>query len=180
MGRHRFVGTRRVDPYGHLPRGTDVDRSRPVRLGTPRARGRRTRTGRQPCAGPRPSDDAGIAHHQRRHARWQTRCRIESPSFQTKAGRIPAFVAPPPGTALISTDRLLNRVPKKRDPNDARATPHADGGGMDDKPLWWRRPMLREDYDETRRASWLELFVDLMFVAIISACARGLALDVTL
>jgi len=50
---------------------------------------------------------------------------------------------------------------------------------MADEPLWWRRPMLRED-DETRRASWLELFVDLMFVAIISACARGLALDVTL
>jgi low temperature requirement protein LtrA len=48
-----------------------------------------------------------------------------------------------------------------------------------DEPLWWRRPMLREDDDETRRASWLELFVDLMFVAIISACARGLALDVT-
>ncbi|MDR3686426.1 MAG: low temperature requirement protein A [Coriobacteriia bacterium] len=51
---------------------------------------------------------------------------------------------------------------------------------MVDEPLWWRRPMLREDDDETRRASWLELFVDLMFVAIISACARGLALDVTL
>jgi len=50
---------------------------------------------------------------------------------------------------------------------------------MVDEPLWWRRPLLREDDDETRRASWLELFVDLMFVAIISACARGLALDVT-
>lgn len=50
---------------------------------------------------------------------------------------------------------------------------------MVDEPLWWRRPMLREDEDETRRASWLELFVDLMFVAIISACARGLALDIT-
>jgi low temperature requirement protein LtrA len=47
-----------------------------------------------------------------------------------------------------------------------------------DQPLWWRRPMLREG-DEERRASWLELFVDLMFVAIISACARGLALDIT-
>ena len=50
---------------------------------------------------------------------------------------------------------------------------------MADEPMWWRRPMLREDDDEMRRASWLELFVDLMFVAIISACARGLALDVT-
>ena len=51
---------------------------------------------------------------------------------------------------------------------------------MADEPLWWRRPTLREDDDERRRATWLELFVDLMFVAIISACARGLALDVTL
>ena len=51
---------------------------------------------------------------------------------------------------------------------------------MVEGPLWWRRPMLREEDDEgARRATWLELFVDLMFVAIISACARGLALDVT-
>jgi len=50
---------------------------------------------------------------------------------------------------------------------------------MVEEPLWWRRPTLREDEDETRRATWLELFVDLMFVAIISALARGLALDVT-
>lgn len=49
---------------------------------------------------------------------------------------------------------------------------------MADEPLWWRRPLLRDD-DEVRRATWLELFVDLMFVAIISACARGLAVDVT-
>ena len=51
---------------------------------------------------------------------------------------------------------------------------------MVDEPLWWRRPTLREDEDEVRRASWLELFVDLMFVAIISACARGLASDISL
>jgi low temperature requirement protein LtrA len=51
---------------------------------------------------------------------------------------------------------------------------------MVEEPLWWRRPLLREDEDEIRRATWLELFVDLMFVAIISACARGLALDLTL
>jgi len=51
---------------------------------------------------------------------------------------------------------------------------------MVEGPLWWRRPLLREEDDEgARRATWLELFVDLMFVAIISACARGLALDVT-
>ena len=49
---------------------------------------------------------------------------------------------------------------------------------MVDEPLWWRRPTLRENDDEVRRATWLELFVDLMFVAIISACARGLAMDV--
>lgn len=50
---------------------------------------------------------------------------------------------------------------------------------MADQPFWWRRPMLREDDDGARRATWLELFIDLMFVAIISACARQLALDVT-
>jgi low temperature requirement protein LtrA len=48
------------------------------------------------------------------------------------------------------------------------------------EPMWWRRPQLREDADEIRRASWLELFIDLMFVAIISACARALALDLSL
>jgi low temperature requirement protein LtrA len=51
---------------------------------------------------------------------------------------------------------------------------------MVDEPLWWRRPLLREDEDEMRRASWLELFVDLMFVAIISAVSRVLAADVSL
>lgn len=51
---------------------------------------------------------------------------------------------------------------------------------MVEEPLWWRRPLLREDDDEARRASWLELFVDLMFVAIISALSRALALDISL
>jgi len=45
--------------------------------------------------------------------------------------------------------------------------------------IWWRRPVLL-DAEEDRRASWLELFIDLMFVAIISALAKGLAADVTL
>ena len=50
---------------------------------------------------------------------------------------------------------------------------------MVEEPLWWRRPLLREDDDEVRRASWLELFVDLMFVAIISALSRALASDIS-
>ena len=51
---------------------------------------------------------------------------------------------------------------------------------MVEEPIWWRRPLLREDEDEVRRASWLELFVDLMFVAIISALSRALATDISL
>ena len=50
---------------------------------------------------------------------------------------------------------------------------------MVEEPLWWRRPLLREDDEGTRRASWLELFVDLMFVAIISALSRGLATHIS-
>lgn len=45
-------------------------------------------------------------------------------------------------------------------------------------PLWWQIPQLRAA-EEDRRASWLELFIDLMFVAIISALARQLAVDIT-
>ena len=50
---------------------------------------------------------------------------------------------------------------------------------MVEEPLWWRRPMLREDDDEVRRATWLELFVDLMFVAIISALSRALSVEIS-
>jgi low temperature requirement protein LtrA len=46
------------------------------------------------------------------------------------------------------------------------------------QPHWWQQPALR-DAEEERRASWLELFVDLIFVAIIAACARLFAADVS-
>ena len=45
--------------------------------------------------------------------------------------------------------------------------------------LWWRRPLLLGD-EEDRQTTWLELFIDLMFVAIISALAQTLSADITL
>lgn len=45
----------------------------------------------------------------------------------------------------------------------------------------WQKPELRTDEDEARerKASWLELFYDLVFVAIIAQLAHGLAGDVS-
>lgn len=45
--------------------------------------------------------------------------------------------------------------------------------------LWLRRPLLLGD-EEDRRTTWLELFIDLMFVAIISALAQTFSGDITL
>jgi low temperature requirement protein LtrA len=44
------------------------------------------------------------------------------------------------------------------------------------KPLW-QRPQLRADEEEQkeRKASWLQLFLDLIFVAVVSVLAHGLA-----
>jgi low temperature requirement protein LtrA len=43
---------------------------------------------------------------------------------------------------------------------------------------WWRRPRLRDDMEE-RRATWLELFLDLVFVAFIAKLSALLAADVS-
>jgi low temperature requirement protein LtrA len=43
---------------------------------------------------------------------------------------------------------------------------------------WWRRPRLRDDVEE-RRATWLELFLDLVFVAFIAKLSGLLAADVS-
>ncbi len=45
----------------------------------------------------------------------------------------------------------------------------------------WQKPALRTDEDESRerRASWLELFYDLVFVVIIAQLSHGLAGDVS-
>lgn len=50
---------------------------------------------------------------------------------------------------------------------------------MAQRVSWWRRPELRSG-DEERRASWLELFVDLIFVAIIATISTTLARDLTI
>ena len=48
--------------------------------------------------------------------------------------------------------------------------------------IWWRRPCLRTDEDEEkeRRATWLELFYDLIFVAVISQLSHKLSADMSL
>jgi len=45
----------------------------------------------------------------------------------------------------------------------------------------WQRPVLRRDEDEDRerKATWLELFYDLVFVVIIAQLSHGLAADVS-
>ena len=44
---------------------------------------------------------------------------------------------------------------------------------------WWQRPQLRTDEERhiERRASWLELFFDLVFVAVIAVIAHDLSVD---
>lgn len=44
---------------------------------------------------------------------------------------------------------------------------------------WWRRPILRTDEDEgrERRTGWLELFYDLVFVAIVAQLSHVVAAD---
>ncbi|MEE8327660.1 MAG: low temperature requirement protein A, partial [Nitrosomonadaceae bacterium] len=46
---------------------------------------------------------------------------------------------------------------------------------------WWRKPVLRRDEDEEReyKASWLELFFDLVFVATISELSHILVHELT-
>lgn len=45
---------------------------------------------------------------------------------------------------------------------------------------WWRKPTLRDDgSDVSRKASWLELFYDLVFVVIIAELSHKLAHDVS-
>ena len=39
----------------------------------------------------------------------------------------------------------------------------------------WRAPVLREDAETERRVTWIELFFDLAFVALVSALSGGLA-----
>lgn len=48
--------------------------------------------------------------------------------------------------------------------------------------IWWQVPQLRTDEDEhrDRRASWLELFFDLVFVVVIAELAHHLSEHVTL
>lgn len=43
-------------------------------------------------------------------------------------------------------------------------------------PRVWQRPVLRtdEEFDHHRPVSWLELFVDLVFVVVIARLAHGL------
>lgn len=48
--------------------------------------------------------------------------------------------------------------------------------------IWWRRPALRtdEEEDKERRATWLELFYDLIFVAVIAQLSHRLSADMSL
>jgi low temperature requirement protein LtrA len=48
--------------------------------------------------------------------------------------------------------------------------------------IWWQRPRLRtdEDEDKERRATWLELFYDLIFVAVIAQLSHKLSADISL
>jgi low temperature requirement protein LtrA len=48
--------------------------------------------------------------------------------------------------------------------------------------IWWQRPQLRtdEEEDKERKATWLELFYDLIFVAVISQLSHKLSADVSL
>ena len=39
----------------------------------------------------------------------------------------------------------------------------------------WSRPVLREEEEEERRVDWIELFLDLAFVALVSNLASGLS-----
>jgi low temperature requirement protein LtrA len=49
---------------------------------------------------------------------------------------------------------------------------------MTDAGSWWRKPLLQTNEDE-RRASWRELFLDLVFVALIAQLSTRFAHDVT-
>lgn len=44
------------------------------------------------------------------------------------------------------------------------------------KHIWWQKPMIRtdENTDKERKASWLELFYDLMFVSILAQLSHSL------
>ena len=48
--------------------------------------------------------------------------------------------------------------------------------------IWWQKPRLRTDEDEEkeRRATWLELFYDLIYVAVIAQLSHKLAGDMSL
>lgn len=47
--------------------------------------------------------------------------------------------------------------------------------------IWWQTPKLHieEDEEEERKTSWLELFFDLIFVAVIAQLSHRLAIDVS-
>ena len=47
---------------------------------------------------------------------------------------------------------------------------------------WWQRPQIRtdEEEDQERKASWLELFFDLIFVAVIAELAHDLSNHISL
>lgn len=47
---------------------------------------------------------------------------------------------------------------------------------VEGKNIWWQRPKIRmdENIDKERKASWLELFYDLMFVAILAELSKSL------
>lgn len=59
----------------------------------------------------------------------------------------------------------------------------------DDKPytrlglnIWWKRPSIRtdEEEDRERKATWMELFYDLIYVAVISQLSHKLSADISL
>jgi low temperature requirement protein LtrA len=49
------------------------------------------------------------------------------------------------------------------------------------KRIWWQRPQIRTDEEQNlhRKVSWLELFFDLVFVAIIAELSHYLAKDIS-
>lgn len=50
------------------------------------------------------------------------------------------------------------------------------------KHIWWQKPKIRtdEDIDKERKASWLELFYDLMFISIIAQLSHSLFKNISL
>ena len=48
--------------------------------------------------------------------------------------------------------------------------------------IWWQRPQLRtdEEEEEERKATWLELFYDVIFVAVIAQLSHKLSADISL